>query len=136
VGGGLTEPVGPTNNRLDHGFNFTAGGGFNFTPAVGVIGEFCHNQLGITSGALQHVGVPDGGTRIYSLTFNPIVHFNPRGRFDAYLVGGGGYYRRTVEFTQPTVITVPAFDLFLGCFSRLQFLRTPCLARSRKIKAA
>ena len=47
---------------------------------------------------------------------NPIIHFNPRGRFDAYAIGGGGYYRRTVEFTEPSVATITAFDPFFGVF--------------------
>ena len=35
---------------------------------------------------------------------------------DAYLVGGGGYYRRTVEFTEPTISTITVFDPFYGVF--------------------
>src|SRR5207247_1746093 len=112
IGGGFTEPVQHTPNRLDTGFNFTVGGGMNFTPHFGVVGEFGYNELGVTSRVLQAEGVPNGTGRIYSLTLNPIVHFNPRGRFDAYIVGGGGYYRRTIEFTEPTVTTVTAFDQF------------------------
>jgi opacity protein-like surface antigen len=114
VGGGFTEPVKHSASRLDTGFNFTLGGGLNFTPHFGILGEFGYNQLGVTSAVLQREGVPDGQGRIYSLTLNPIVHFNPRGRFDAYIVGGGGYYRRTVEFTEPSLIAVMAFDPFFG----------------------
>ena len=62
------------------------------------------------------MGVPDGEARLYSLTLNPIVHLNPHGNFDAYIIGGGGYYHRTVEFTQPTVNTIVAFDPFFGFF--------------------
>lgn len=116
VGGGFTEPVKHSANRLDTGFNFTVGGGLNFTPHFGILGEFGYNQLGVTSAVLQREGVPDGAGRIYSFTLNPIVHFNPRGRVDAYIVGGGGYYRRTIEFTEPSLIAVTAFDPFFGVF--------------------
>ena len=51
---------------------------------------------------------------MYSLTVNPIVRLSPRGRYDAYVVGGGGFYRRTIEFTEPTYAIVTAFDLFFG----------------------
>ena len=44
------------------------------------------------------------------------MHLNPRGHVDFYLIGGPGIYRRTVEFTQPTVATVTAFDPFFGYF--------------------
>jgi opacity protein-like surface antigen len=116
IGGGFTEPAKHAANRLDTGYNLTVGGGINFTPHFGIVGEFGYNELGVTSAVLQREGVPDGSGRIYSLTLNPIVHFNPRGRFDAYIVGGGGYYRRTIEFTEPSVITVTAFDPFFGVF--------------------
>jgi hypothetical protein len=44
------------------------------------------------------------------------VRLNPRGRFDMYFLGGGGYYRRTVEFTEPTLAVVTVFDPFYGVF--------------------
>jgi opacity protein-like surface antigen len=116
VGGGFSEPVKHSDGRFDTGFNFGAGAGYNFHPNLGVMAEFGFNHLGVNSGILNSVGAPDGSGRIYSLTVNPIVHFNPKGRFDAYVIGGGGYYRRTVEFTQPGVQTITAFDPFFGFY--------------------
>jgi len=116
AGGGFTEPIGANGRRLNTGFNLGVGGGINLSPHVGVIAEFGFNGMNLSDGALARAQVPDGSARIYSVTLNPIVHFNPRGRMDAYLVGGGGFYRRTVEFTQPTVDVVPAFDPFYGAF--------------------
>ena len=116
IGGGFTEPVRYSDGRLDTGFNVTTGAGVNLVPNLGVMAEFGYNQLGVSSAILNAVGAPGGSARIYSVTLQPIVRFNPRGRFDAYLVGGGGYYRRTVEFTAPTVTTATAFDPFYGAF--------------------
>jgi opacity protein-like surface antigen len=116
VGGGFTEPVSHSDGRFDPGFNLGAGAGYNFHPNLGIMGEFGFNHLGVSSRTLSAVGVPDGSGRIYSLTLNPIVHFNPKGKFDAYVIGGGGYYRRTVEFTQPSVETITAFDPFFGFY--------------------
>ncbi len=114
IGGGFTEPVRHTDGRLDTGFNIQAGAGINFTPSFGVVGEFGFNRLALTSASLNAAGVPDGTGRIYSLTLNPIIRFNPHGRFDAYVIGGGGYYRRTIEFTQPGVGTMNLFDPWYG----------------------
>jgi len=114
IGGGFTQPVRNTDGRTDTGFNITAGAGVNLTPHLGIIGEFGFNNLDLSRTALLAAGVPQGSTRIYSLTANPILRFNPRGRFDAYLTGGGGFYRRTVEFTEPTITTVTVFDPFWG----------------------
>ncbi len=119
IGGGFSEPVRDTDGRLDTGFNIVAGGGINLAPYLGVMAEFGYNHLGLSSAALNAAGVPAGATRIYSVTLDPIVHFNPHGRFDAYVIGGGGFYRRTVEFTQPTVQQITAFDPFFGFFPAL-----------------
>lgn len=116
AGAGFTEPVRESDGRLKTGFNVNAGAGMNFTPRLGLMAEFGFNDMGLSDRSLAASGFPDGTGRIYSVTLNPIVHFNPRGRFDVYAIGGGGYYRRTVEFTQPTVSTITLFDPFYGVF--------------------
>ena len=116
VGAGFTQPVIHSDSRLDTGFNITAGAGVNFNPRVGVMAEFGFNHMEVSGTELTAVGAPDGSARIYSVTLEPIFHLTPHRRFDAYVIGGGGYYRRTVEFTQPTVFTTATFDPFLGGF--------------------
>jgi opacity protein-like surface antigen len=115
IGAGFSEPVRDTDGRVDVGYNINLGAGINFVPAFGVVGEFGYNR-GLASPVLNAAGAPDGSARLYSVTLNPIIHFNPHGRFDVYAIGGGGYYRRTVEFTAPTTATVTAFDPFFGVF--------------------
>ena len=127
VGGGFTEPVRYTDGRLDTGFNVEAGAGVNLAPHLGVMAEFGFNQLALNQTVLSAAGVPGGNARLYSVTLDPIVHLNPRGRFDVYGVGGGGFYRRTIEFTAPTVTTVTAFDPFYGVFFPTQVPATAVL---------
>src|SRR5260221_4490698 len=79
VGAGFTEPAGTSNRRLDTGFNLGVGAGYNFMPHVSVNLEFGYNQLGLQSSLLNSIGVPDGESRIYSLTLNPTFHLNPAG---------------------------------------------------------
>lgn len=116
VGGGFTEPVRDSDGRMNVGFNLGAGAGVNFVPWLGLMAEFGFNHLNLSDRTLARAGVPDGDARIYSVTLNPILHFNPRGRFDAYVIGGGGYYRRSVDYTQPGVGTASFFDPFFGTF--------------------
>ncbi len=116
AGGGFSEPVSHTDGRVNTGFNINAGGGVNFVPNLGVIAEFGYNQFNLSDRTLAEAGVPGGTTRVYSVTLNPIVRLNPRGRFDAYIIGGGGYYRRTVEFTSPAIANATLFDPFFGFF--------------------
>ncbi len=116
VGGGFTEPVVHTDSRANTGFNITAGLGYKFVPQFGISAEFGYNRLDLSDNVLTTAGVPGGNAHIYSATLEPTVHFNPKGRFGAYVIGGGGYYRRTIDFTAPSVDTVTLFDPFYGVF--------------------
>lgn len=60
----------------------------------------------------QAIGASLTGTALVSQLRGPHLI----GTFDTYLIGGGGYYRRTVEFTQPAITTVTAFDPFFGFY--------------------
>ena len=116
AGGGVTQPVGGTKSRFDTGWNFTAGAGVNFVRHAGIVGEFTYNSFGINGATLQTLQFPNGDSHIWAITADPIVRLNPSGPIDLYLIGGGGVYHRLVEFTQPTVATVTAFDPFFGIF--------------------
>jgi opacity protein-like surface antigen len=116
IGGGFTAPVNDSDGRLNYGYNVNAGAGVNLAPAFGVNVEYGFNNMGVASTLLSTIGVPQGEMRVHSVTLNPIVRFNPNGRFDFYLIGGGGWYRRTVEFSEPSVATIAAFDPFFGVF--------------------
>jgi opacity protein-like surface antigen len=128
AGGGPTVPAKHSGRRFDTGYNLTAGFGFHPVRRAGVIAEFGFNHLGLTNGTLRNVGVPGGSGRIYSLTLNPIIHLTPSAsRFGVYLIGGGGYYRRTIEFTQPSSAIATAFDPFFGIFFPVEIPTTTVL---------
>lgn len=116
LGGGFTEPVGHLDGRIDTGWNVQAGAGVNIVPWLGMMVHFTYMGSGLNGTYLRSVSEPDGNFRLWGFSLDPVVHFNPRGRTDFYLTGGPGVYRRTVEFTQPTVATVTAFDPFFGYF--------------------
>jgi hypothetical protein len=116
VGGGFTAITGRLEGRLDHGGNFQAGAGYFFNPYVGFTGNFMFHQLGITRSALDRLNQPDGNARIYSFTFDPTVRIPIGGRASIYFLAGGGYIRRTVEFTQPTLAQTTIFDPWWGYF--------------------
>jgi len=116
IGGGFTNPVGATGRRLDEGWNIQGGAGYNFNPYVGAAIQLGWNSFGINTATLNNIGVPGGDVHIFSATLDPIVHLNPKGHVDVYLVGGGGLYHRTQEFTAPSAATVIGFDPFFGFF--------------------
>jgi len=116
VGGGFVQGVGGSGRRLDTGWNFNGGVGYNFNSYVGLMGQFDYNQMDINGATLNALGFPGGDVNMWSVTLNPIVHTNPRGPVDFYFVGGGGLYHRRQEFTQPTTSVFTGFDPFFGFF--------------------
>jgi len=116
LGGGFTQPVGNTGRHLDEGWNIQGGVGFNFSQYVGVMVQADYNRFGINGATLNSIGFPDGNVNVFSATLDPIVHLTPRSHFDVYLIGGGGVYHRTQEFTAPSVSTFTAFDPFFGFY--------------------
>jgi hypothetical protein len=116
LGAGFTSPVGGASDRLKTGWNMQGGAGVNFNSRVGALVQFNYNGLGINDRTLAAFGMPDGDVSLWSLTLNPIVHLNPKGPVDFYLIGGGGLYSRTQRFTQPAVDVFTAFDPFFGFY--------------------
>ena len=116
VGAGFTQAPGSSGRRLDPGWNFDAGAGYNFHPYVGLMLQFNYNQLDINTGTLNALGFPGGDIRQWSVTLDPVVHTNPKGPVDVYFIGGGGLYQRRQEFTAPTTAIFRGFDPFFGFY--------------------
>jgi opacity protein-like surface antigen len=116
VGGGFTQTLGGTGQRLNNGWNLDGGLGYNISPYVGLMGQFNFNQFDINTATLNALGFPGGDVSLWSLTLDPIVHAHPRGPVDVYFIGGGGLYHRRQEFTQPTTAIFTGFDPFFGFF--------------------
>lgn len=114
VGGGYTAITGGVTDRLEGGGHFQAGAGFNLNRYLGVLGTFSFHQLGLTRSALDAVDVPDGNGRVFTFTVDPKISFPLGDRANFYILGGGGWLRRTVEFTQPTLAPTFIFDPWFG----------------------
>jgi hypothetical protein len=114
VSGGFTTVTGSDAGKLDHGGAFQAGIGHFFTGNFGITGNFMFHGLGITRNQLNTLGQPDGSARVYSFTIDPVVKFQLAHGWSAYATGGGGYLRRTIEFTQPTVAQTFVVDPWWG----------------------
>ncbi len=102
---------------MDTGWNIRGGVGYNFSSVVGAMMQADYNSLGISSNTLSNLGFPGGDVHVFSATLDPIVHLTPHQHFDVYLIGGGGMYRRTQEFTQPGVASVVGYNPFFGFYN-------------------
>ena len=116
VGGGFTTPVNPIGSRVDTGWNITAGAGYNVNHHFGMMLDFIYTENGINRRFLDQVQAPDGTTRIWGFTLDPIIHVTQEGPVDFYVTGGGGIYHRTVEYTQPVIAQGVFFDPWWGFY--------------------
>ena len=116
IGGGLTYPMQAARDKLDRGWNLSAGAGVNLHPNFALMAQFNYNTFDISRATLNSLGFPNGTVRIPSVTLNPVIHTNPRGPVDLYFTGGGGIYHWHQEFTVPTVATFTGFDPYFGVF--------------------
>jgi opacity protein-like surface antigen len=115
-GAGFSPLVGDISTRLNNGWNIAFGGGYNFTPHFTTTLDYAYNGYGVSQRVLNEADVPGGNSHLWSITLNPKLRLNRVRRVDPYVIGGVGYYRRTVEFTQPTLVSVYFFDPFFGVF--------------------
>jgi opacity protein-like surface antigen len=116
VGAGVSPLVGDISSRLDNGWHVVVGGGYNFTSHFSATVEYMYNGYGVSRRTLIEAQVPDGNAHMWSITVNPKLRLMPISKFDPYVVGGVGYYRRTIEFTRPAIVPVFFFDPFFGTF--------------------
>lgn len=114
VGAGFTPLVGSLDKRLDNGWHITFGGGYRVTGRFTIGAQVMYNRLGVSQGVLNELTVPDGNAHLWAFTAEPRLAFAPGHRLSPYLIGGLGYYRRIVQFTQPTIAAVTVFDPFFG----------------------
>ncbi len=117
IGGGFTEPLGNTGRNLDTGWNIQGGVGVNINAYLGIQVQGQFNDFGINGSTLTNLGYPGGDVHIFSATVDPVIHLNPKGHVDFYLIGGGGLYHTYQEFTQPSVETFTGYNPFFGFYN-------------------
>lgn len=121
AGVGPTAPIG--NDVKDGadtwGYNFTFGAGWNFTKRIGTMLEYQFDKQKIPGSTLTQIaeanstGVPIGGNiNTWSLTIDPIIYQPFTKSYGGYITGGGGFYRKVTNFTEP----VEACDIFFCSF--------------------
>lgn len=88
--GGSTA-VNPLGRVLDTGWNINGGVGVT-QGYFGVMGDALFTSFGVNNDALLRAGARRGTQRFWAFTVDPIVHVNPRGPADFYIIGGAGLY--------------------------------------------
>jgi hypothetical protein len=113
-GGGWVNPVGELNKYLDDGWNFSFGFGKKFNSNAALMLDFTSNWTDIEDSLLNSYGIPDGDVHLWGVTINPVWEIRPEQTLGGFVTAGGGYYHRTVTFTEPTIAVVPVIDPWWG----------------------
>lgn len=117
LGGGFNAPIGNDIPYITWGGNFTLGVGRQFTPRIGALVEYQFIDDKLPGAFLWAVGTPGGNTHMWSFTVDPIIYLHPVNQkgWNAYAVGGGGYYRKTTNFnTSVPVVYCGYFGFCVG----------------------
>ncbi|GGG97343.1 hypothetical protein [Silvibacterium dinghuense] len=125
AGAGFTAPVGNTTNfstadiyngylspNQTFGYNINVGGGWNFTKRFGALLEYSWNRNKIPGSYTEALyNIEDlgsygytslsGNVNTWSFTIDPIFYLPFSKKNGAYVTGGGGFYRKVTNFTEP-----------------------------------
>ncbi|WP_263408250.1 hypothetical protein [Terriglobus tenax] len=108
VGGGFAVPAGHSGQIFKPSWKFMVGGGVNFNKTVALLLEYNYDHFGMTQGYLQAVADANdmtqlgGNGHLWSVTLNPMITYYHGESLGAYIIGGGGFYRKLFNFTQAT----------------------------------
>jgi len=97
VGGGFGGALGDVGKFTGASYNGVAGGGLNFSRAIGVKAEYMYFNLGFNDSVKANQSLPDATGHVQSATLNLFYNHSLQGRLGVYAIGGGGWYQRSVD---------------------------------------
>jgi hypothetical protein len=97
VGGGFGGALGDVGKFTGTSYNGVAGGGVNFSRAMGVKAEYMYFNLGFKDSVKANQSVLDATGHVQSATLNLFYNFPLQDKFAVYAIGGGGWYQRSVD---------------------------------------
>jgi len=99
IGVGATVP--PDKTYITWGGDITLGAGVNFNRQFAMLAEYQFISDKLPGKIIAQTGADGGNAHIWSLTLSPVVSLMPKSSNDVYLTGGGGFYRKVTNFTDP-----------------------------------
>jgi hypothetical protein len=110
LGGGFNAPQ---SSAITYGGQFTLGAGLNFNKYLSGLIEYQFIDDKLPGYLIAETGASGGNAHIWSFTFNPVVDLTPKANNGVYITGGGGFYRKVTNFTDPEASLY--CDYFYGC---------------------
>jgi hypothetical protein len=104
AGGGANAPSRGSGRYITWGGNVTVGAGYRFTPHFSLLTEYQFIDDKLPAAIISPTGANGGNAHIWSFTLAPVIDFFPQHRDDIYVTGGGGFYRKVTNFTDPVLV--------------------------------
>jgi hypothetical protein len=101
AGGGANAPTGDSSSYITWGGNLTVGGGLHFSHGVSLLAEYQFMDDKLPGALIAETGATGGNAHIWSLTLAPVIDLFPKRTNSVYVTGGGGFYRKVTNFTDP-----------------------------------
>ncbi len=101
AGGGFNAPVSDSSNYITWGGNFTLGGGMRLNKYLSLLAEYQFMDDKLPGAIIAETGADGGNAHIWSFTLAPVVDLMPKKTNSVYITGGGGFYRKVTNFTDP-----------------------------------
>jgi hypothetical protein len=98
AGGGFNAPE---SSSITYGGQFTLGAGLNFNKYISGLIEYQFMDDKLPGGLIAETGASGGYAHIWSFTFDPVIDLTPKATNGVYVTGGGGFYRKVTNFTDP-----------------------------------
>jgi hypothetical protein len=98
-GGGWDISNGPSRTTQTRGWNYLMGSGYNFNRRFALLGEYSFNRftIPVIIPSSSTVIPPSGSIHIWSLTADPKYQYFASDRVGAYVIVGGGVYRKVLS---------------------------------------
>lgn len=103
VGGGFNAPTEDSAPYITWGYNFTLGAGYRWNRHLSMMLDYQLIHSKLPGMIVDEAGATGGYDSIWSFTLNPMYEINPNDSITLYGVGGGGFYRKVTNFTDPQV---------------------------------
>jgi len=104
AGGGANAPSRGSSRYITWGGNVTVGAGYRFTPHFSLLTEYQFIDDKLPAAIISPTGANGGNAHIWSFTLDPVIDLFPHRRDDIYVTGGGGFYRKVTNFTDPVLV--------------------------------
>ena len=107
AGAGFNGPVGNDTSTggggpfITWGGNVNVGAGVHLSRRISLLAEYQFIDDKLPGSFVYEVGTQGGNSHIWSFTLAPVVDLFPRRTNSIYLTGGGGFYRKVTNFTDP-----------------------------------